>query len=136
MLPNQIIATLETLIISIITGIIDATNWFTRMATSVTSRLAISNRCSSCFSRLNARTTRTPVKFSSKIRLSLSNFDCMTLNNGTALVRRKITTPISTGMIATRIQESPTSWFKARMIPTTSVSGAVMSIFRIITITC
>jgi hypothetical protein len=33
-------------------------------------------------------------------------------------------------MITTKIQDSATSWFKARMMPTTRVMGAVISMFK------
>ena len=75
--PNQISATLETLIISVVTGSISACQRPAVSAVSDSAWLASANRSRSNGSRANARITRMPDSCSRITRLMPSMSRCM-----------------------------------------------------------
>ena len=72
--------------ISIITGIINVIQRFTKRFVFVRVIFASSKRSSSCFSRLNARITGIPVRISLVTRFSLSTMVCRAVNFGIAIL--------------------------------------------------
>ena len=79
----------------------------------ISSRLVLSKRCSSNFSRLNARTGMMPVKISRLTIFSRSTSCCITLNLGMATLIRKMMSNSRMATSSTTIQERP------ELLPTT-----------------
>ena len=94
--PTHRISTMMPFRTSIITGMITTKTRLTKRLVLVSSTLARSNRSSSYFCRLNARTTIMPERFSRMMRLSRSMSIWMILNFGTAMVNATAMTPMST----------------------------------------
>ena len=129
--PNQITATLDTLITTVTVGNITAISRPERSDVPVRSALPWRKRSVSSGSRTKARTTRMPVSCSRSTWLMRSMRTCMRRNWG---IMREIVVPTassSTGMATTRIHARPTSWLSARMMPPAAVMGAATSIVHV-----
>ncbi len=111
-------------------GKISAISRPTRVATSVSSALAVSKRAVSSGSLTNARTTRIPVICSRRTRFTSSMRVCIARKPGTI---RTITAPIaitSTGTQTTISHDSCTSSCSAMTTPPKHMIGAVTSIVQ------
>ena len=96
--PTHKIKIIKPFRMIIMVGIITTKTRFTNRLRSVSWRFARSNRADSTCWRLKARTTIMPVKFSRKIKLSLSisawmslNFGIMMLNTTPIIPKRRLT---------------------------------------------
>ena len=123
--PSQMAATLDALSTSMTVGNMKAINRPAASEVSVRSSLALPKRARSWGSRTNARTTRIPMSCSRRTLLTESSRSCMSLNNGTIRDSTRLIAPTSTGMLTSRIPESPTSCCRAMKIPPMAVIGAV-----------
>jgi len=99
----------------------------TRKAVLVRSALAASNRSRSYGVRLKARMTRTPVICSRSTCVIRSIFTCIDWKRGIAKYIRIAKTAIISGRITIRMADSVTFSRTARMMPPTSMMGAVTS---------
>ena len=86
--------------------------------------------------RSNARITRTPLRPSSSMRLSLSNFDCMTLKSGIATRMIKMISTSRIGMTMSNTNVRTASWPKARIRPPMIIRGALIIMFKMMIKTC
>jgi len=105
--PNQTMSRLVPFMIRVIKGIIATIARLVNSWVPISSRLALSKRCSSNFSRLKARTGMMPVKISRLTRFSRSTSCCITLNFGMATLIRKSSSNKSSATSSTTIQERP-----------------------------
>ena len=80
--PNQISATLDTLIVKVVTGSVSACQLPAASAVFDSARLAWANLSRSKCSRPNALTTRTPASWSRITRLTVSISLCMLRRSG------------------------------------------------------
>ena len=108
--PSHRTATVDRFMISISTGMVIANRRLTRRPTSIRSRLASSNRRSSCSVRTNARMTRTPESVSRITRLMRSILSCIAWNSGMARFITMAMNTAMTGRITSRIAVSGPSW--------------------------
>ena len=112
--PAQTIRTLTAFITNISAGMRNDMARLTKMLIRVRSRLASSNRCSSCRSVVKARMTRIPASLSFMIRFSRSSLDWSTRNFGSTakkampMMHRMVTSATPT------VQDSDTLVCRAR----------------------
>ena len=126
--PNQTTAELEQLMTSMTIGNRSAIRRPARSDVPVSSSLTTRNRPTSWCSRTNARTTRIPVICSRSTRLTLSRRSCMSRNCGTMKPMIIPSAMARIGMLSPSNQDRPASWFRARMTPPTTVTGAASTI--------
>ena len=105
--PNQTISRLVPFMMRVIKGIMATMARLVNNWVPISSRLALSKRSSSNFSRLNARTGNTPLRISRLTRFSRSTSVCMILNLGMATFIRKRMSSSSKATSSTTIQERP-----------------------------
>ena len=134
--PNQMTPTTVTFMTSINTGIKNAMIWFTLIETSVNASFAFVKRTCSSASRLNARMTRMPVKFSRRTRFKRSSRCCTVVKSGIAFQKISKMDTTSTGIAATMTSESLASFEIAIIKPPTNMIGALTTIRNIMIITC
>ncbi|PFW99937.1 hypothetical protein CJ468_06305 [Nocardia farcinica] len=125
--PNQITATVVTLLISMTTGNISAINLPTRSEASVRSVFARPNRQVSCRSRTKARTTLMPVICSRSTRFTTSMRACISRKPGTSLATTRPIANASAGTAMSSSQDSFKSSRSAMMMPPTHMIGAITS---------
>ena len=128
--PFQTISTVTPFIRSIITGIIKVMHRFTNKLVLVSFALASSNRCSSCFSLLNARITGTPVKISLDTRFSSSIRNCSFVNFGMAILNNSATNSIITITAKARIHVMEASVWNTLYTPPSPRIGAYKTILN------
>ncbi len=122
--PNQTTATLDKLVTSMTAGNMSAISRPAPSDTSNRSSFATANLARSAGSRTKARITRTPAICSRSTLLMASIRSCMSRNSGRILEMIRVTSTPSTGTATTRMDDSFTFWFSARMIPPTQMIGA------------
>ena len=128
--PNQMTATDERFMMSMSTGMMIANMRVTFSDVSVRSLFASANRACSARVRLNARTTRIPVRFSRSTRLTRSILSCIAWNSGIVRATMTVMTASMTGMMTSRSRASWASSRTAMMTAPTAVTGASTIIVR------
>ena len=122
-------------IISIMAGIIIVMTLPVKSWVLIRSRLALSKRSSSNFSRLKARITGTPVRISLDTRFSRSTSVCIFLNRGMATPISTPTRPRIRATATTMIHPMPVLVRRTFTTPPTPIMGAYTTILSIITTT-
>ena len=125
--PNQITPTTVTFSTSIASGNSSTNNEPTLRPTTMMSWFASRKRSASMLSRTNARTTRTPVSCSRRIRLMASSLAWNARNSGTMRLTISVATSSRPGTATAISQLRPTSCCSAMMMPPIASSGAVTS---------
>ena len=131
-LPIHMRPIIVKLMVNMMRGIIDAMIRLTLRWVSTKSLLAASNRSASCSSRLKARTTRIPVRFSRRTRLSLSILAWMALKRGIPLRIPQVIKRARKGRAHISVRDRSGSMDTAIMTPPTAMMGALTTILRVI----
>ena len=122
--PNHTMARIAAFMISCVTGFSSADSRPTRMAAAVCSSVLSEKRRRSSCVRAKARITRTPERFSRRIRVSLSSLPCTVRCIGTVWRITSTMTNTNSGTAATITRESRQSMTSAMIIPPIQRKGA------------
>ena len=122
--PNQTMSRLVPFMMRVIKGIMAAMVRLVNSWVPIRSRLALSKRASSNFSRLKARMGMMPVRISRLTRFSRSTSVCICLNFGIATFIRMVISTSSAATATKMIQERPVLPAATCKMPPTPKIGA------------
>ena len=122
--PIQMISSDSAFMITIIEGNMPDMTRLTNRVVPVSSRLALSKRCSSKGCMLKARITSMPDRFSRTTRFSRSISVCITLNLGSDSAKTTATSTSSSATAAAISHHMDESLLMTRKMPPTPMMGA------------